>query len=176
MWRKLPGAKSAGRVQSVALRLICERELEIESFDPEEYWKIKCKFITDKNDEFEANLTHFNSNKVEKHSFKNNDQADEVIDAFKNKNFKISNISKKPAQRNSNAPFSTSTLQQEASGVFGFGASRTMQIAQKLFQGIEIDGETVGLITYMRTDSTELSLEAINSYREYLKQNFIAEY
>ena len=176
LWRKLPGAKSAGRVQSVALRLICERELEIESFNPEEYWKIKCKFITSKNEEFDANLTHFKNDKVEKHSFNNNEQADEVINAFKDKNFKISNISKKPALRNSNAPFSTSTLQQEASGVFGFGASRTMQIAQKLFQGIEIDGETVGLITYMRTDSTELSKEAIDSYRNYLRENFVTEY
>ena len=108
LWRKLPGAKSAGRVQSVALRLICERELEIESFNPEEYWKIKCKFITSKNEEFDAILTHFENDKVEKHSFKNNEQADGVINAFKDKNFKISNISKKPALRNSNAPFSRS--------------------------------------------------------------------
>ena len=176
LWRKLPGAKSAGRVQSVALRLICERELEIESFNPDEYWKIKCTFSTDKNEEFEANLTSFKDKKVEKQSFKNKDQADEVLFAFNNNKFQISNISQKPALRNSNAPFSTSTLQQEASSVFGFGASRTMQIAQKLFQGVEINGETVGLITYMRTDSTELSGEAISSYREYLKENFTDAY
>ena len=176
LWRKLPGAKSAGRVQSVALRLICERELEIESFNPDEYWKIKCTFSTDKNEKFEANLTSFKDKKVEKLSFKNKDQADEVLFAFNNNKFQISNISQKPALRNSNAPFSTSTLQQEASSVFGFGASRTMQIAQKLFQGVEINGETVGLITYMRTDSTELSGEAINSYREYLKENFTDAY
>ena len=175
-WRKLPGAKSAGRVQSVALRLICERELEIESFNPDEYWKIKCTFSTDKNEKFEANLTSFKDKKVEKQSFKNKDQADEVLLAFNNNKFQISNISQKPALRNSNAPFSTSTLQQEASSVFGFGASRTMQIAQKLFQGVEINGETVGLITYMRTDSTELSGEAISSYREYLKENFTDAY
>ena len=176
LWRKLPGAKSAGRVQSVALRLICERELEIESFNPDEYWKIKCTFSTDKNEKFEANLTSFKDKKVEKQSFKNKDQADEVLFAFNNNKFQISNISQKPALRNSNAPFSTSTLQQEASSVFGFGASRTMQIAQKLFQGVEINGETVGLITYMRTDSTELSGEAISSYREYLKENFSDAY
>ena len=176
LWRKLPGAKSAGRVQSVALRLICERELELESFNPDEYWKIKCTFSTDKNEKFEANLTSFKDKKVEKQSFKNKDQADEVLFAFNNNKFQISNISKKPALRNSNAPFSTSTLQQEASSVFGFGASRTMQIAQKLFQGVEINGETVGLITYMRTDSTELSGEAISSYREYLKENFTNAY
>ncbi len=176
LWRKLPGAKSAGRVQSVALRLICERELEIESFNPDEYWKIKCTFSTNKNEKFEANLTSFKDKKVEKQSFKNKDQADEVLFAFNNNKFQISNISQKPALRNSNAPFSTSTLQQEASSVFGFGASRTMQIAQKLFQGVEINGETVGLITYMRTDSTELSGEAISSYREYLKENFTDAY
>ena len=176
LWRKLPGAKSAGRVQSVALRLICERELEIESFNPDEYWKIKCTFSTDKNEQFEANLTSFKDKKVEKQSFKNKDQADEVLFAFNNNKFQISNISQKPALRNSNAPFSTSTLQQEASSVFGFGASRTMQLAQKLFQGVEINGETVGLITYMRTDSTELSGEAISSYREYLKENFTDAY
>ena len=176
LWRKLPGAKSAGRVQSVALRLICERELELESFNPDEYWKIKCTFSTDKNEKFEANLTSFKDKKVEKQSFKNKDQADEVLFAFNNNKFQISNISQKPALRNSNAPFSTSTLQQEASSVFGFGASRTMQIAQKLFQGVEINGETVGLITYMRTDSTELSGEAISSYREYLKENFTNAY
>ena len=176
LWRKLPGAKSAGRVQSVALRLICERELEIESFNPDEYWKIKCTFSTDKNEKFDANLTSFKDKKVEKQSFKNKDQADEVLFAFNNNKFQISNISQKPALRNSNAPFSTSTLQQEASSVFGFGASRTMQIAQKLFQGVEINGETVGLITYMRTDSTELSGEAISSYREYLKENFTNAY
>ena len=176
LWRKLPGAKSAGRVQSVALRLICERELEIESFNPDEYWKIKCTFSTDKNEKFDANLTSFKDKKVEKQSFKNKDQADEVLFAFNNNKFQISNISQKPALRNSNAPFSTSTLQQEASSVFGFGASRTMQIAQKLFQGVEINGETVGLITYMRTDSTELSGEAISSYREYLKENFTDAY
>ena len=176
LWRKLPGAKSAGRVQSVALRLICERELEIESFNPDEYWKIKCTFSTDKNEKFEANLTSFKDKKVEKQSFKNKDQADEVLFAFNNNKFQISNISQKPALRNSNAPFSTSTLQQEASSVFGFGASRTMQIAQKLFQGVEINGETVGLITYMRTDSTELSGEAISSYRKYLKENFTDAY
>ena len=176
LWRKLPGAKSAGRVQSVALRLICERELEIESFNPDEYWKIKCTFSTDKNEKFDANLTSFKDKKVEKQSFKNKDQADEVLFAFNNNKFQISNISQKPALRNSNAPFSTSTLQQEASSVFGFGASRTMQIAQKLFQGVEINGETVGLITYMRTDSTELSGEAISSYRKYLKENFTDAY
>ena len=175
LWRKLPGAKSAGRVQSVALRLICEREVEIESFDPQEYWKIKAYVSIDKNT-ISANLTHFNSKKVEKFTFNNESEANNITDSFQGKDFKFTDVTKKPASRNPDAPFSTSTLQQTASSIFGFGASRTMQIAQRLFQGIEIDGETTGLITYMRTDSTDISKEAIESYRNYLKQNFNPAY
>ena len=175
LWRKLPGAKSAGRVQSVALRLICEREVEIESFDPQEYWKIKANLeVVDNN--IEASLTHYNGEKVDKFSFKNEEDATKVAEAFKGQNFKFTDITKKPASRNPDAPFSTSTLQQTASSIFGFGASRTMQIAQRLFQGVEIDGETTGLITYMRTDSTDLSKEAIHSYRDFIQKNFNSSY
>ena len=175
LWRKLPGAKSAGRVQSVALRLICEREVEIESFDPQEYWKIKANLeVVDNN--IEASLTHYNGEKVDKFSFKNEEDAKKVTESFKGQNFKFTDITKKPASRNPDAPFSTSTLQQTASSVFGFGASRTMQIAQRLFQGVEIDGETTGLITYMRTDSTDLSKEAIHSYRDFIQKNFNSSY
>ena len=175
LWRKLPGAKSAGRVQSVALRLICEREVEIESFDPQEYWKIKANLeVVDNN--IEAILTHYNGEKVDKFSFKNEEDAKKVTESFKGQNFKFTDITKKPASRNPDAPFSTSTLQQTASSIFGFGASRTMQIAQRLFQGVEIDGETTGLITYMRTDSTDLSKEAIHSYRDFIQNNFNSSY
>ena len=175
LWRKLPGAKSAGRVQSVALRLICEREVEIESFDPQEYWKIKANLeVVDNN--IEASLTHYNGEKVDKFSFKNEEDAKKVTESFKGQNFKFTDITKKPASRNPDAPFSTSTLQQTASSIFGFGASRTMQIAQRLFQGVEIDGETTGLITYMRTDSTDLSKEAIHSYRDFIQKNFNSSY
>ncbi len=175
LWRKLPGAKSAGRVQSVALGLICEREVEIESFDPQEYWKIKANLeVVDNN--IEASLTHYNGEKVDKFSFKNEEDAKKVTESFKGQNFKFTDITKKPASRNPDAPFSTSTLQQTASSVFGFGASRTMQIAQRLFQGVEIDGETTGLITYMRTDSTDLSKEAIHSYRDFIQKNFNSSY
>jgi len=175
LWRKLPGAKSAGRVQSVALRLICEREVEIESFDPQEYWKIKANLeVVDNN--IEASLTHYNGEKVDKFSFKNEEDAKKVAESFKGQNFKFTDITKKPASRNPDAPFSTSTLQQTASSIFGFGASRTMQIAQRLFQGVEIDGETTGLITYMRTDSTDLSKEAIHSYRDFIQKNFNSSY
>ena len=176
LWRKLPGAKSAGRVQSVALRLICERELEIEAFIAEEYWKIKSKVEIEGGKQIDANLISLNGSKIEKFSFKNEIEAENVLNNFKDQKFNITDITKKPATRNPDAPFSTSTLQQVASSIFGFGASRTMQIAQKLFQGIEIDGETVGLITYMRTDSTEISKEAISTYREYLKNNFDKSY
>ena len=175
LWRKLPGAKSAGRVQSVALRLICEREVEIESFDPQEYWKIKANLDVLGNN-IEANLTHYNCEKVDKFSFKNEEDAKKVTESFKGQNFKFTDITKKPASRNPDAPFSTSTLQQTASSIFGFGASRTMQIAQRLFQGVEIDGETTGLITYMRTDSTDLSKEAIHSYRDFIQKNFNSSY
>ena len=175
LWRKLPGAKSAGRVQSVALRLICEREVEIESFDPQEYWKIKANIDVLENT-IESNLTHFNNEKIDKFTFKNESEAKKVTESFKGKNFKFTDISKKPASRNPDAPFSTSTLQQTASSIFGFGASRTMQIAQRLFQGVEINGETTGLITYMRTDSTDLSKEAIDSYRKFIKDNFDPAY
>ncbi len=176
LWRKLPGAKSAGRVQSVALRLICERELEIESFKPEEYWKIKADVEIESGVHINANLISVDDQKIEKFTFKNEDATKKIVEDIKTKKFKISDISKKPATRNPDAPFSTSTLQQTASSIFGFGASRTMQIAQKLFQGIDIEGETVGLITYMRTDSTEISKEAIESYRSYLKTNFDNNY
>ena len=175
LWRKLPGAKSAGRVQSVALRLICEREVEIESFDPQEYWKIKANLeVVDNN--IEASLTHYNGEKVDKFSFKNEEDAKKVTESFEGQNFKFTDITKKPASRNPDAPFSTSTLQQTASSIFGFGASRTMQIAQRLFQGVEIDGETTGLITYIRTDSTDLSKEAIHSYRDFIQNNFNSSY
>ena len=171
LWRKLPGAKSAGRVQSVALRLICEREVEIESFDPQEYWKILADINIDKH-KISANLTHYKSKKIDKFSFRNESEANDVVSSFSDKVFQFTDITKKPASRNPDAPFSTSTLQQTASSIFGFGASRTMQIAQRLFQGVEIDGETTGLITYIRTDSTDISKEAIHSYRDYLKINF----
>ena len=175
LWRKLPGAKSAGRVQSVALRLICEREVEIESFDPQEYWKIKANLEVSNNN-IEASLTHYNGEKVDKFSFKNEGDAIKVIESFEGQNFKFTDITKKPASRNPDAPFSTSTLQQTASSIFGFGASRTMQIAQRLFQGVEIDGETTGLITYIRTDSNDLSKEAIHSYRDFIQNNFNSSY
>jgi len=176
LWTKLPGSKSAGRVQSVALKLITEREHEIESFKPEEFWTLSVKFTDDKNQNITASISQLDNNKIEKFSFKNKDEINKVISSINKKKFKIIDISSKVVNRNPSGPFTTSTLQQTASSRLGFGASRTMQIAQKLYQGIEIEGETIGLITYMRTDGTNLSKDAVSTFRDYIKKEIGNEY
>ena len=176
LWTKLPGSKSAGRVQSVALKLITEREHEIELFNPEEFWSLKVKFKDNKDNILISNINQLNSNKIEKFSFKNKNEIDEAIENIKSKKFSITNITTKVVNRNPSGPFTTSTLQQVSSGRLGFGASRTMQIAQRLYQGIEIEGETVGLITYMRTDGTNISKDAIEIFRDYVKHKYGNEY
>ena len=164
-------SKSAGRVQSVALRLICEREKEIEAFEPQEYWKIKAHF--EKNDiDFEAELDKYKNKKVE---LKNAQQADEIYTSL-NKEFVVEDIKKTKKKRTSKPPFITSTLQQEASSKLGFKAKRTMSIAQKLYEGIDIGDETVGLITYMRTDSIRLSDMFIAETKEYIKEKYGKNY
>ena len=176
LWTKLPGSKSAGRVQSVALKLISEREHEIELFIPKEYWTINLNFIDTSGNEIQSKLFSFNEEKIEKFSFLNKEKINNTIKEIKNKNYIISDISKKTIKRNPLAPFTTSTLQQVSSGKLGLGASRTMQIAQKLYQGVDIDGDTIGLITYMRTDGTQISNEAISTFRKYIKNNFGNKY
>ena len=176
LWTKLPGSKSAGRVQSVALKLITEREHEIELFNPEEFWSLKVKFKDDKDSILISNINQLNSNKIEKFSFKNKNEINEAIENIKSKKFSITDITTKIVNRNPSGPFTTSTLQQVSSGRLGFGASRTMQIAQRLYQGIEIEGETVGLITYMRTDGTNISKDAIEIFRDYVKHKYGNEY
>ena len=176
LWTKLPGSKSAGRVQSVALKLITEREHEIELFKPEEFWTLDIKFDDKDKNSLTANISQHNNKKIEKFSFKNKSEIDRAIDEIKPKKFNISDISTKVVNRNPSGPFTTSTLQQVSSGKLGFGASRTMQIAQRLYQGIEIEGETIGLITYMRTDGTNVSTDAISSFREYIKNEYGHEY
>ncbi len=176
LWTKLPGSKSAGRVQSVALKLITEREHEIESFKPEEFWTLSVKFVDNRNQTIIASLTQLDNKKVEKFSFRNNDEINKAILSINKKKFDITDISSKIIKRNPSGPFTTSTLQQTASSRLGFGASRTMQIAQKLYQGIEIDGETIGLITYMRTDGTNLSKDAVSTFRDYIKKEIGIEY
>ena len=176
LWTKLPGSKSAGRVQSVALKLITEREHEIESFKPEEFWTLSVKFKDEKNQNILASISQLDNNKIEKFSFRNKDEINKAISSINQKKFNITDISSKVVNRNPSGPFTTSTLQQTASSRLGFGASRTMQIAQKLYQGIEIEGETIGLITYMRTDGTNLSKDAVVAFRDYIKKEIGNEY
>ncbi len=176
LWTKLPGSKSAGRVQSVALKLITEREHEIESFKPEEFWTLSVKFKDEKNQNILASISQLDKNKIEKFSFRNKDEINKAISSINQKKFSITDISSKIVNRNPSGPFTTSTLQQTASSRLGFGASRTMQIAQKLYQGIEIEGETIGLITYMRTDGTNLSKDAVVTFRDYIKKEIGNEY
>ena len=176
LWTKLPGSKSAGRVQSVALKLISEREHEIELFIPKEYWTLNLNFRDTSGNEILSKLFTFNDEKIEKFSFLNKEKINTTIEKIKTKHYIISDISKKTVKRNPLAPFTTSTLQQISSGKLGFGASRTMQIAQKLYQGVDIEGDTVGLITYMRTDGTQISNEAISTFRKYIKNNFGNKY
>ena len=176
LWTKLPGSKSAGRVQSVALKLITEREHEIESFKPEEFWTLSIKFADNKNQNVTASITQLDNNKIEKFSFRNKDEINKAVSSINKKKFEITDISSKIINRNPSGPFTTSTLQQTASSRLGFGASRTMQIAQKLYQGIEIEGETIGLITYMRTDGTNLSKDAVSTFRNYIQKEIGSEY
>ncbi len=176
LWTKLPGSKSAGRVQSVALKLITEREHEIESFKPEEFWTLSVKFADQKNQNITASISQLDNIKIEKFSFRNKEEINKAILNINKKKFSITDISSKIVNRNPSGPFTTSTLQQTASSRLGFGASRTMQIAQKLYQGIEIEGETIGLITYMRTDGTNLSKDAVSAFRDYIKKEIGNEY
>ena len=176
LWTKLPGSKSAGRVQSVALKLITQREHEIESFKPEEYWTLNVNFINNENKNIFSKLTTFNEDKVERFTFKNKNQINDASEIIKNNSFSIEDVSSKIFKRNPLAPFTTSTLQQTASGKYGFGASRTMQIAQRLYQGIDIDGDSVGLITYMRTDGINISNEAVNQFRDFIEKDIGKKY
>ena len=173
LWTKLPGSKSAGRVQSVALRLLTEREHEIEQFIPEEFWTLNINFKTSNGDILNSYPVLLNNKKVEKFSFKNKEAINNTIEKIKGSKYKIFDISSKVYTRNPLGPFTTSTLQQTASSKLGFGASRTMQIAQRLYQGIDVEGDTVGLITYMRTDGTNLSADAVTDFRNFIKNNMV---
>ena len=176
LWTKLPGSKSAGRVQSVALKLITEREHEIEMFNPEEYWSLTSNFTNTNNKNIFSKISLFNGKKNERFTFKNKSEIDKALNVINKSKFKIKDINSKVHKRNPLAPFTTSTLQQTSSGKFGFGASRTMQIAQRLYQGVDIEGESIGLITYMRTDGTQISKEAIADFRNLIKKDFGKEY
>ena len=176
LWTKLPGSKSAGRVQSVALKLLTEREHEIEQFKPEEFWTLNIDFKTNNADVLNSNVSLLDGKKIEKFSFKRKEDVNLAIENIKKKEYKIIDISSKVYTRNPSGPFTTSTLQQSSSSKLGFGASRTMQIAQRLYQGIDIDGDTIGLITYIRTDGTNVSNEAINIFRSYIEKKYGKKY
>ncbi|MBR7651832.1 type I DNA topoisomerase [Brucella oryzae] len=176
LWRKLPGARSAGRVQSVALRLVADRESEIERFIREEYWNIAALLKTLRNDSFTARLTAVDGKKLGKLDIKNGEQATAIRTMLEGASFKALSVEAKPTKRNPGPPFTTSTLQQAASGQLGFSASRTMQVAQRLYEGVDVGGETAGLITYMRTDGVQMAPEAINAARDAIGKSFGAIY
>ncbi|HRY23943.1 MAG TPA: type I DNA topoisomerase [Geminicoccaceae bacterium] len=172
LWRKLQGSRSAGRVQSVALRLICEREAEIEAFTAREYWTIEALLETPDQTRFKARLTHLAGKKLDKFALGDKVAAEAALAKVQAATLAIGPVEKKQVSRNPSPPFSTSTLQQEAARKLGFSADRTMKTAQRLFEGTEIGGETVGLITYMRTDSVQLSRDAISAARKRIAQSF----
>ena len=168
LWRKLPGAKSAGRVQSVCLRLIVEREMEIEAFKTREYWSIKATFSTPRSEEYEGRLIILDGNKLDKFTLENADQAELALQAINKQVFSITSVEANPANRNPSPPFMTSTLQQEASRKFGMGARQTMSVAQRLYEA--------GYITYMRTDGIDMAPEAMTEVRETIKNRFSSKY
>jgi len=176
LWRKLPGARSAGRVQSVALRLVCDREAEIEAFKSEEYWTIEAQLATAKDEPFAARLTTIAGKKLDKLDIKDAASAHAIKAAIESGTFKIASVEKKAVRRNPYAPFTTSTLQQEASRKLGFSAKQTMQVAQRLYEGVDIDGEVTGLITYMRTDGVTIVPEAVSAIRQLVERDFSKRY
>ena len=176
LWRKLPGARSAGRVQSVALRLVCDREREIEAFRTDEYWTIEALLATSKGEEVKARLTAIAGTALKKLDVKDGASANAIKAAIEKGDFVITSVEKKAARRNPAAPFTTSTLQQEASRKLGFSAKQTMNVAQRLYEGVDIDGETVGLITYMRTDGVQIIPEAIGPIRRSIEDTLGKRY
>jgi DNA topoisomerase I len=173
LWRKLPGSRSAGRVQSVALRLICEREAEIEAFKSREYWTIEVELRTEAGQTFIARLTHLDGKRLDRFDLDTEAKARAAAEAILGvPEFAVTEIDSRQVRRNPFPPFTTSTLQQEASRKLGLSASRTMQIAQRLYEGVDLAGETVGLITYMRTDGVAISGEAIAAARRLIASEF----
>ena len=176
LWRKLPGARSAGRVQSVALRLVSDRELEIEKFVAREYWSLVATLATPRNETFEARLVGADGRKIQRLDIGSGKEAEDFKTALQTAAFTVTSVEAKPARRNPYPPFMTSTLQQEASRKFGFAPAHTMRLAQRLYEGIELDGETVGLITYMRTDGVDIAPEAIAAARSVIGADYGKQY
>jgi DNA topoisomerase-1 len=176
LWRKLPGARSAGRVQSVALRLVCDRELEIEKFVPREFWSLTALLTTPRGDSFEARLVGADGKKIQRLDIGSGVDAEAFKRALDTARFTVASVEAKPARRFPAPPFTTSTLQQEASRKLGFAPAHTMRIAQRLYEGIDIGGETVGLITYMRTDGVQIADEAIAAIRRLIEGDYGKQY
>jgi DNA topoisomerase I len=172
LWRKLPGARSAGRVQSVALRLVCDRELEIEKFVPREYWSLVATLATPRGETFEARLVGADGRKIQRLDIGTGAEAEAFKQALETAAFAVATVEAKPGRRNPPPPFTTSTLQQEASRKLGFAPAHTMRVAQRLYEGIEADGETIGLITYMRTDGVDIAEEAITAARRLIGSDY----
>ncbi|QFS84100.1 DNA topoisomerase 1 [Roseivivax sp. THAF40] len=168
LWRKLPGARSAGRVQSVCLRLIVEREMEIEAFRAREYWSVKAQLKTPRGQVFEARLVSLSGKKLDRYDLENETQAEMAVQAITSRDLSVTSVEAKPANRNPSAPFMTSTLQQEASRKFGMGAKICMSTAQRLYEA--------GHITYMRTDGIDMAPEAVSEARDAIKDRFGPEY
>lgn len=176
LWRKLPGARSAGRVQSVALRLVCDREREIEAFRAREYWSLVATLATESGQTFEARLVGADGKKIARLDIGNAEEAKAFKEALETALFTVSEVEAKPVKRHPYPPFQTSTLQQEASRKLGLAPARTMQLAQRLYEGVDIGGETVGLITYMRTDGVDMDGSAIAAARRVIGKEFGDKY
>ena len=176
LWRKLPGSRSAGRVQSVALRLICEREAEIEVFKSREYWTVDALFGTAKKQTLKARLTHLDGRKLDKFDLDTQERAEQAKREIERRAFSVASIDRRQVRRNPPPPFITSTLQQEASRKLGLGAATAMRIAQRLYEGVDMAGETVGLITYMRTDGVTLAPEAVGQTRRLIETKYGQSY
>lgn len=176
LWKKLPGSRSAGRVQSVALRLLCERESEIEAFNSQEYWSINLALLTKKQEDFKAMVVSYKGQKLEKLTIVNEKEATDIVSLAKENEYHVNNIEHSTTRRKPQPPFTTSTLQQEAVKRLGFRTKRAMQIAQKLYEGINIDGQLTGLITYMRTDGVDIGKDAIGDIRGFIESEYGSEY
>src|SRR6516225_5016747 len=172
LWRKLPGARSAGRVQSVALRLVADRKLEIERFVPREFWSLIATLATPREETFDARLVGADGQKIQRLDIGSGADAEAFKRALETAAFTVANVEARPAKRNPPPPFTTSTLQQEASRKFGFAPAHTMRVAQRLYEGVDIEGDTVGLITYMRTDGVEIADEAIANVRHVIGSDY----
>ena len=176
LWRKLPGSKSAGRVQSVALRLVCEREAEIEAFRPREYWTVEAHFTTPTGAPFTARLTHLDGKRLDQFDLNTAEKAAAAKAAVEAGSFSVASVERRRVKRHPQPPFATSSFQMDASRKLGLGAQAAMRVAQQLYEGVDIGGETVGLISYMRTDGVQMASEAIAAIRDHVAEAYGRDY